>query len=369
MAHLSESKKVAVITMYERSPNITRTAAACEVSRKAVRHIVHAWKEGRTIRSKKSTGRKRALSQAAAVRASDLLDGGELGGASQVAKQLVAEGLASHLVHKSTVIRSAKEAAQKEGCQLKAEKRPPRKGLTKATKEKRLKFAEQNSETSWKHVMFTDRKRFYFRYPGSKVQPTRWNKTGPNMPKKPGVYRPNHPQCLNVYGGITKYGVSKLHEVAGSSKHKSSYKNKKGNVASNITQEEYGHVLEDTLLPEGKRIFGEQGMGFWKLQQDNDRAHGKAAPKVEEWSKKHASMVRLLPKWPPNSPDLNLIENVWAYVQGKVDALGCQSFEEFRNVVHQQFAAVPLSMLSNLYKSMPKRIACVVTSEGDKTKY
>jgi transposase len=348
MAHLSDAKKVAVITTYEGSPNITRTAAACGLSRKAVRHTVHAWKEERTIASKKSTGRKRALSQAAAVRASDLLDGGELGGASQVAKQLITEGLASHLVHKSTVIRAAKEAARKEGCQLKAEKRPPRKGLTQATKEKRLAFAQENSRTAWSRVMFTDRKRFYFRYPGSKVQPTRWNKTGLNRPKKPGVYRPNHPQCLNVYGGITRYGVSKLHEVAGSSKHRSSYRNKKGDVASNITLEEYGHVLDDTLLPEGKRIFGGQGISSWKLQQDNDRAHGKAAARVAEWRKKNASMVRLLPDWPPNSPDLNLIENVWAYVQGKVDALGCQSFEEFKNAVHHQFAVVPLSMLRNL---------------------
>ena len=30
----------------------------------------------------------------------------------------------------------------------------------------------------------------------------------------------NHPQCVNVYAGITKYGVTKLHVVAGSSKHK-----------------------------------------------------------------------------------------------------------------------------------------------------
>lgn len=369
MAYLSDAKKVDVITTYERSPNITRTAAACGVSRKAVRHTLQSWKEERTIKSKKSAGRKRTLSQAAAGRASDLLDRGELGGARQVAKQLLTEGLASHLVNKSTLIRAAKEAARKEGCQLKAEKRPPPKGLTEATKNKRLLFAQQNSKTAWNRVMFTDRKRFYFRYPGSKVQPFRWNKTGPNMPRRPGVYVPNHPQCLNVYGGITKYGVSKLHEVAGSSKQKSIYRNKKGNVASNITLGEYGDVLDKTLLPEGKRIFGGQGMSSWKLQQDNDRAHGKAAARVAEWRRKNASMVELLPNWPPNSPDLNLIENVWAYVQGKVDALGCQSFEEFKNAVHQQFAAVPLSMLSNLYKSMPKRIASVVHSEGDKVNY
>lgn len=68
-------------------------------------------------------------------------------------------------MHKSTVIRAAKEAARKEGCELKPDNHPPPKALTKATKNKRLQFAKKNATTTWSHVMFTDRKRFYFRYP------------------------------------------------------------------------------------------------------------------------------------------------------------------------------------------------------------
>jgi hypothetical protein len=321
------------------------------------------------MENKKSTGRKSALSAEAAVRASDLLDEGVQGGASQVAKQLLAEGLASRLVHKSTVLRAARKGAKEEGCVMKVSKRPPPKGLSNGTIKKRLQFAKQNSNRAWSHVMFIDRKRFYFRYPGSKVQPYRWEKVGPTRPKKKAVYRPNHPMCLNVYAGITKFGVSKLHEVAGSSKHKTSFKNKQGGVASNITEEEYGHALKETLLPEGRRLYAAQGVSSWWLQQDNDPAHGKAADVVRAWNKKYASSIQLLPKSPPNSPDLNLIENVWGYVQAKVDQLGCQTFEQFKEAVHQQFAAVPLAMLQNLYKSMPNRIACVVQNEGDKTKY
>ena len=201
------------------------------------------------------------------------------------------------------------------------------------------------------------------------MQPNNWTKVGPNRPKKQGVYQPNHPQCLNVYGGITKFGVSKLHEVASSSKHKSTFKNQKVKISSNITLEEYGYVLKKTLLSEGRVMFGAHGMSFWTLQQDNDGAHGKATCVVKEWSKRNACTVKLLPKRAPNNPDLNLIENVWAFVQGKVDALGCNSFKEFRKAVHDQFAAVPLSMLNHLYKSMPHRLTSVVGNRGDKAKY
>lgn len=369
MARLKLQDKLGIITTFKTCNSITKTAAYHGISRKATRHCIQQSQSERTLESKKGTGRKCALSQEAAKRASDLLDEGGEGGANQVAKQLVTERLASKVVHRSTLIRAARKAATLEGCRMVATKGPPPKGFTRATKLRRLQFAQQNLKTSWSHVMFTDRKKFHFRYPGSRVNPCRWQKHGPNRPRRHEVYQPNHPQCLNVYGGITKFGVTRLHEVAGSSKHKSPFKNKKGATATNICTEEYGYVLTETLLPEGQRIFSGQGMSCWTLQQDNDPAHGRAAGVLRGWSEKQRSNATLLPNWPPNSPDLNLIENVWGYVQAKVDGMGCQSFEEFKDAVHQQFKAVPKPMLNNLYKSMSSRLAGVVKQGGDKTKY
>jgi hypothetical protein len=37
---------------------------------------------------------------------------------------------------------------------------------------------------------------------------------------------------------------------------------------------------------------------------------------------------QVLRDWPPNSPDLNPIEHVWAYVQARVNVLGCYFFDE-----------------------------------------
>ena len=140
-------------------------------------------------------------------------------------------------------------------------------------------------------------------------------------------------------------------------------------MSSNISAEEYEQVLKKTLLPEGQRLFSGKGISYWTLQQDNDPAHVDASGVVKQWSKKNKSNAMVLPNWPPNSPDLNLIENVWGYVQGKVDEMGCQSFEDFRVAVHEQFKAVPSSMLNNLYTSMKGRLASVVEKGGDKTKY
>jgi len=369
MARLTVQDKLHLINTYDSCQSISETAVECGVCRETVRNCINRWRNEQSLENKPGTGRKPVLSEAVALYASNLLDDGQQGGAQQVAKQLLAEGLAPRLVHKSTVIRAARKAAESEGCKLMASKQRPPKELTKDTKKKRLQFAHKNSKTSWGHVLFTDRKRFYFRYPGSSVQPCRWQKVGPNRPRKQGVYQPNHPQCLNVYGGITKHGVTPLHEVVGSSKSKQSFKNKKGEVAKNICAAQYNSVLKETLLPGGQRLFSGQGISCWSLQQDGDPAHVDAKGVVEEWSKKNRSSATLMPKWPPNSPDLNLIENVWGYVQARVDALGCKSFEEFKEAVHKQFQAVPSSMLTNLFNSMKVRIACVVKKQGGKTGY
>ena len=79
--------------------------------------------------------------------------------------------------------------------------------------------------------------------------------------------------------------------------------------------------------------------------------------------------MQLLENWPPNSPDLNIIENVWAYVQAKVNSMGCHTFEEFKDDVITEIRAVPKQYITKLYKSLPKRMAAVIEGEGGKTKY
>lgn len=215
------------------------------------------------------------------------------------------------------------------------------------------------------NVLFTDRKKFHFSYPGCKVTAGAWVLEGQSL-EVPTV---NHAQCQNVYAGITAFGMTKLHIVAGSSGHKTSYQNKQGKVAKNITSMEYGQVVKSTFLPQGKRIFSSQGISSWVLQQDNDPTHKAAKPEVEQWNAKHASSMKLLMGWPPNSPDLNPIENFWSYLQAKVNKRGCKTFSEFKVALEAEAESVPTTYFLSLVKSMPDRIRACLTLNGEKTKY
>ena len=241
----------------------------------------------------------------------------------------------------------------------------PTKKLSKGTKAKRLGFSLSNKKTCWKKVMFTDRKRFLFSYPGQKVNRVQWAVKGTQRQ----FVVVNHPHSLNVYAGITKWGVTKVHVVAGSSMHKTTFRNKEGQLAKSITSEEDMTLVLDTFLPHGTAMFSAQGFCSWVLQQDNDPSHKVAAGAILSWNEKRNSNICLLPSWPPNSHDLNPIENLWGYVDAKVQAQGHTSFEAFKQAVVKELQNVLLSVLHSLYNSMPKRIAKVIELGGDKTKY
>lgn len=286
-----------------------------------------------------------------------------------MAHKLKASGVATTVVHKTTVLRHARKAAKNAGQHLKITRGKPRKALTADTMAKRLAFAVANKNTDWSMFLFTDRKKFLFRWPGSKVAAVTYELVGGKAKRRAGVYQPSHPQVLNVYAGICMYGTTTVHVVAGTSKHQHAHTNKKGQAAKNITSGEYRDVLRDTLLPGGQRLFAVPGLSSWVLQQDGDPTHRVAQAVVEQWNKSNASTVQVLPNWPPNSPDLNPIENVWAHVQQLVDGKGCSSFEEYSQAVKHELTHLPKKMLVNLIKSMPKRMAEVINSGGNKTKY
>ena len=371
MLRLTAKQKWMIIHSMESTHNISRTAREVGLVGCGLRTVKRWWERFKFtggVACKRSPGRKPILSHDAAALALQLMTQEDNHGAKEAARHLAAAGGAPKVVHKSTLIRAARKAAKQQGQKVVAVQGKPPKGLTQATREKRLKFALANLHRRWNLVMFTDRKKFLFSYPGSKVKRVRWSLAG-HQHDSHQVFQPSHAQCVNVYAGISKYGITPLHTVAGTSKHTTAHTNQRGQAARNITAFEYKCVLSSTLLPAGSKMFTTQGISTWFLQQDNDSTHACATQIINEWNRKKGSSIQLLPDWPPNSPDLNIIENVWGLVQEKVESRGCSSFEEFRDAVKEEMAAVPGKLITNLFKSLPKRMQLVVSNCGQKIGY
>jgi len=366
MTRLSAKKRYEIVLTYEQLQDISKTARHLSYSHSLVKRWVSRFQATGGVADLPRIGRTHALSPSASKAALDLLLGNQHGGAVGVAKKLLDFGITEGVVHKTTVIRAARRIAQQRGLKIKAFTGTPKKMLSAATKLKRLAFCEKHKNSSWKHVMFTDRKKFAFSNPGVKVHPVTWGVTGGER-RAPA---PNHAAVVNVYAGITSFGMTKLHVVAGTTSHKTAYLTKQGKGARNITAMEYRDVLTKTLQPEGRRIFGAaQGISSWVLQQDNDPSHNGATAVVSDYNQKNGSSIRVMHGWPPSSPDLSLIENVWAYLQARMDGKGCTTFTEYKAALREEAKTMSKDYCKRLFAGMQRRVQSCITNKGDLTKH
>jgi hypothetical protein len=161
--------------------------------------------------------------------------------------------------------------------------------------------------------------------------------------------------------------MTAIHVVAGTTGYKSPYTNQKGAQSKNITAKQYRDVLTQTLLPEGRRIYLSHGISSWVLQQDNDPTHKVASDVVKQFNKKNQANVSVLAGWPPSSPDLSLIETVWAYLDAKMDSLGCKDFTEYQAALVREVKAVPKEYCQRLYAGMPHRLQSCKEKGGQMT--
>jgi Helix-turn-helix domain/DDE superfamily endonuclease len=362
----NEATRYAIIAQYQKNPNYSDVGRELGLDPRTVaKWIKRNEKEGNPVEYT-SSGRPRAISVAAARAGKDHLLSKGFDNLHQVALKLRSDGLAPRVVHATTLSRRVKAQARVDEDPIQVKTGKPDKDLTPKNKGQRLEFSLANKKRNWSYVMITDRKKSMFSYPGSVVRRAEWVRKG----ERRVANRPNKPQVCNMYAGITKWGVTKPHFVTGTSKLATMYKNQKGQPARNITCAEYKDVLSQTLLPEGRRLFNQQGISGWVLQQDNDPTHKRSAhEQLKLWNCGGRGGVELLKNWPPNSPDLSPIENAWGHVQATVNAAGCSTFEDFKRTLEKAWTGLDHKYLKKLMNSMPSRLEACVKKGGDKTDY
>ena len=75
--------------------------------------------------------------------------------------------------------------------------------------------------------------------------------------------------------------------------------------------------------------------------------------------------------WPPNSPDLNLIENIWSYMKEIIakNYATISSAEEMKRIVKRMWDNFKDREWDKLIESLPERMAAVIASKGGSTRY
>ncbi|GFX39107.1 transposable element Tcb1 transposase [Trichonephila clavipes] len=103
--------------------------------------------------------------------------------------------------------------------------------------------------------------------------------------------------------------------------------------------------------------------GVGKLQ-DNDPKH--TAFVVKEWLLYHG---RNKHNTPPQSPDLNVIENLWSHLERAVQKHQITSKEQLKSVLQEDWLNIAPETTRHLVESMPRRLEAVISAKGYATKY
>lgn len=189
-------------------------------------------------------------------------------------------------------------------------------------------------------IVFSDETRFCLN--GNDSKKKIWFKKGIKNPKRIKETT-KFPKSVMVWGCFSHLGVGKLVIVD-----------------KNVNSAVYIDLLNENLLDSVSKM----GLPDFHFQHDNAPAHRSKLTK--DFLKEIG--VEVL-DWPAQSPDLNPIENLWAYLKKLVYARSPRTLEELKEFILDEWRKIPQELCDRLVKSFNDRILQCYNRNGSHTDY
>jgi len=121
------------------------------------------------------------------------------------------------------------------------------------------------------------------------------------------------------------------------------------------------NVLEKSLLDSVAKLGLPNDFIF---QQDNDPKHTSKLSK-DFFVKNKVNVL----SWPPQSPDLNPIEHLWAEVERRISLTDRTSVKKFKKSLKRTFELIEVDFCKKLVNSMPQILRQDISAKGLNTSY
>jgi transposase len=217
--------------------------------------------------------------------------------------------------------------------------------LTEEHVRKRLSFANGYSSwtiAQWGSVLFSDETLVELGVNGPV-----WVQRPAGMAFDPQYlsHKEPHPERVCVWACFSRAGIGDMHVFD-----------------ENLDGAGMRLILQSHLIPSAERLFTENTV--WWLLQDNDPKHRSRL--VQDWL--FFKGIQCI-DFPPHSPDLNPMENLWNRLKRRVEEHNPRTIEELQQQLHSAWQRISKKFLAKLSDSMPRRCQAVIASKGHITKY
>lgn len=339
---MSDDTKKVIIQLIESGHRASEISESLNINKSTISKFLKRWRERGNVENRPRKGRPRFVT----VRGERTLSRLVKNARRTTLKDITAD------FNNSTPIKVSRRTVQRTLHFLGYTRRSSRKsiGIRNVNKKKRIAWCRGKLHwtvnNQWKKVMFTDEMMVVIKPDGKfKV----WRKSSEKWrPECLGHFAPMSSATIKimVWGCITYYGVGSLAFVNG-----------------NMNSQKYIQTLDDNIWQVVVKHFGNN---TWYFQDDNAPCH--RSNESENW--KHQNRIPQI-SWPPQSPDLSPIENVWLLMKNKIKnrLYLIRNVNDLKTQLTKAWKEIPLFYIQKLYTSLPRRCREVLIQKGDITKY
>ena len=118
-------------------------------------------------------------------------------------------------------------------------------------------------------------------------------------------------------------------------------------VEGRMDSNQYQQILETNVQESVAKLKLRRG---WIFQQDNDPKHCSKSTNAFMQRNKYNVL-----EWPSQSPDLNIIENLWCHLKRAVHARKPSNLNELEMFCKEEWSKIPSATIQTLIRSYRKR--------------